>query len=384
MSVTPSTDKREALTRARRVVVKIGSAVLTKDGTGLDGQAIGGWTTQIADLRARGMDVVLVTSGAVAAGMQRLRRKIKPRALYELQAMAAIGQMGLVQAYESAFQGHGLHTAQVLLTHDDMSHRQRYLNARSTLRALLRLGVIPVVNENDTVATEEIRFGDNDTLAGLVVNLVEADLLIILTDRAGFYDRDPRFHRDAALIGEAQVDERRLADAAGGSGALGRGGMVTKLAAAEKAARSGAATVIASGWEANVLLRVVEGEAIGTYLKPVQGRVAARKQWLAGHLKLRGTLTLDEGAVKVICTAGRSLLPVGVKAVQGKFARGEMVACVDPAGREIARGLVNYGAEESARIIGHPSHEIEAILGYVDEPELIHRDNMILVDAPKP
>jgi glutamate 5-kinase len=297
--------------------------------------------------------------------------------------MAAIGQMGLIQAYESAFQRHGLRTAQVLLTHEDLTNRQRYLNARSTLRTLLRLRVIPVVNENDTVAIEEIRLGDNDTLAGLVVNLVEADLLVILTDQGGFYDRDPRLHTDAALIAEAHVNDPRLVSAAGGSGMLGRGGMRTKLTAAEKAARSGAATVIASGWEEKALLRIVDGDAVGTYLKPVQGRLAARKQWLAGQLQVRGRLTLDDGAVKVICSSGKSLLPVGVKAVDGKFVRGEMVACLDTDGREVARGLVNYNAEESARIIGRPSHEIQSILGYVDEPELIHRDNMILVGGPK-
>jgi glutamate 5-kinase len=383
MSATPSANKREALKRARRMVIKIGSAILTKNNAGLDSGAIAAWVEQIATLRKREVDVVLVTSGAVAAGMQRLNQKTRPQALHELQAMAAIGQMGLIQAYESAFQRHGLRTAQVLLTHEDLTNRQRYLNARSTLRTLLRLRVIPVVNENDTVAIEEIRLGDNDTLAGLVVNLVEADLLVILTDQGGFYDRDPRLHTDAALIAEAHVNDPRLVSAAGGSGMLGRGGMRTKLTAAEKAARSGAATVIASGWEEKALLRIVDGDAVGTYLKPVQGRLAARKQWLAGQLQVRGRLTLDEGAVKVICSSGKSLLPVGVKAVDGKFVRGEMVACLDTDGREVARGLVNYNAEESARIIGRPSHEIQSILGYVDEPELIHRDNMILVGGPK-
>ncbi|MFQ5936174.1 MAG: glutamate 5-kinase, partial [Acidiferrobacterales bacterium] len=301
----------------------------------------------------------------------------------ELQAMAAVGQMGLVQTYESAFQVHGLHTAQVLLTHEDFSDRQRYLNARSTLCTLLRLGVIPVVNENDTVASAELRFGDNDTLAGLVVNLVEAELLVILTDQAGLFDRDPRLSSDATVIPEADVNDPKLLAAAGSSGVYGRGGMRTKLTAAEKAARSGAGTIIASGWDEDVLLRAVAGELVGTYLKPAQGRLAARKQWLAGNLQVRGKLILDEGAAKVIRTAGKSLLPVGVKTVEGDFARGEMVTCVDAQDREVARGLVNYNAEESTRIIGHPSHEIESILGYVDEPELIHRDNMVVVDAPR-
>ncbi len=376
--LAPSTSRRESLSRVRCLVVKIGSASLTRDGLGLDVDAIGSWVSQIAALRRRGCEIVLVTSGAVAAGMQRLKRKARPHALHELQAMAAVGQMGLVQAYESAFQTHGLHTAQVLLTHQDLSNRQRYLNARSTLRTLLGLGVIPVVNENDTVATEEIRFGDNDTLAGLVVNLVEAELLIMLTDQAGFFDRDPRLHTDAVLITEADVADPRLAAAAGGSGVLGRGGMRTKLAAAEKAARSGAGTVIASGSERDVLLRLLEGEAVGTYLKPAQGRIAARKQWLASQ-QVRGRLVLDDGAVQVIRTAGKSLLPVGVKQVEGKFVRGEMVSCFDTAGHEIARGLVNYSAEESARIIGRSSRDIESVLGYVDEPELIHRDNMLLL-----
>ncbi len=377
-SLAPSASRRELLSRVRCLVVKIGSAVLTRDGVGLDISAISGWASQIAALRRRGCEVVLVTSAAVAAGMQRLKRKTRPRALHELQAMAAVGQMGLVQAYESAFQAHGLHTAQVLLTHQDLSNRQRYLNARSTLRTLLALGVIPVVNENDTVATEEIRFGDNDTLAGLVVNLVDAELLIMLTDQAGFFDRDPRLQPDAVLIAEADVADPRLAAAAGGSGVLGRGGMRTKLAAAEKAARSGAGTVIASGHERDVLVRVLEGAAVGTYLKPAQGRIAARKQWLASQ-QVRGRLVLDDGAVQVIRTAGKSLLPVGVKAVEGKFVRGEMISCFDTGGREVARGLVNYSAEESARIIGRSSRDIESILGYVDEPELIHRDNMLLL-----
>ncbi|GMQ90370.1 MAG: glutamate 5-kinase [Gammaproteobacteria bacterium] len=379
MSPTRSAESRHSLTAARSVVVKIGTAVLTRDGQGLDRAAISSWVAQMAALHQRGLRLVLVTSGSIAAGMQRLKRRTRPRALYEQQAMAAVGQMELVQAYESSFQKFGLHTAQILLTHDDLGNRQRYLNARSTLLALLRLGVIPVVNENDTVATDEIRFGDNDTLAALVVNLVEADLLVILTDQPGLLDRNPRLHDEATLIPQANVGDPRLAMVAGGSGVLGRGGMRTKLLAAEKAARSGAGTVIASGRDRDVLLRIVGGEQLGTYLKPTQGRIAARKQWLASHLQVRGKLFLDEGAARVIRDAGKSLLPVGVRAVEGDFARGEIVSCVDPQGSEVARGLVNYDATESTRIIGHPSDEIEAILGYVDEPELIHRDNMVLM-----
>ncbi|MEK7207665.1 MAG: glutamate 5-kinase [Pseudomonadota bacterium] len=379
MSQTKNTDSRKALSQTRRLVVKIGSALLTRDGQGLNHEGIQDWAAQMAQLRAQKLDVVLVTSGAVAAGMQRLGRSTRPRALHELQAMAAVGQMGLVQVYETAFQRHGLHTAQVLLTHDDLADRNRYLNSRSTLRTLLDLGVIPVVNENDTVATEEIRFGDNDTLAALVANLVEADLLLILTDQAGLYDGDPRQHPGAQLVPEGEAGDKRLLEMAGGSGALGRGGMRTKLLAAEKAARSGAATIIVSGREKNVLARVLSGEVLGTCLRPAQGRVAARKQWLAGHARVPGTLRLDAGAVRVIRESGKSLLPIGVQAVEGSFTRGEIVSCLDPDGREVARGLVNYNSDDTARIIGQASDKIESILGYVDEPELIHRDNMVVL-----
>lgn len=370
---------REAITHARRCVVKIGSAVIAGAGQGLDGEAIDAWATQIARLHAHSVEVAIVTSGAVASGMQRLGHRLRPHALYELQAMAAIGQMGLVRSYESAFQRHGICTAQVLLTHDDLVDRQRYLNARSTLRALLGFKVIPIINENDTVATEEIRFSDNDTLAALVTNLVEAEVLLILTDQAGLYERDPRQEPGAAIVTDAVAGDPKLLDMAGGSGAIGRGGMRTKLLAAEKAARSGAATVIAPGREPDVITRVLKGEPIGTYLRPVQGRVAARKQWLAGQLQVRGRLVLDAGAAKMVRAAGKSLLPVGVTSVEGTFDRGEIVACVDPQGTEIARGLVNYGSEDAKRIIGQPSGRIEALLGYVDEPELIGRDNMVVL-----
>jgi glutamate 5-kinase len=371
-------DTRAALARTHRCVVKIGSALLTNAGQGLDVPAIENWVGQVAELRRQNIEVLLVTSGAVAAGMQRLGRKSRPHALHELQAMAAVGQMGLVQVYETAFQRHGLHTAQVLLTHDDLADRPRYLNARSTLRTLLEFGVVPVINENDTVATEEIRFSDNDTLAALVANLVEADLLLILTDQQGLYDSDPRENPNARLVNEGQAGDPHLLAMAGGSGALGRGGMRTKITAAEKAARSGAATVIAWGRAENVIPRVLRGEPIGTHLSPAQTRVAARKQWLASQMRVAGRLVLDDGAARVIREAGKSLLPVGVQRIEGTFARGEMVACVTLAGQEVARGLVNYGAEDAARIIGQPSDRIESILGYVDEPELIHRDNMVL------
>jgi glutamate 5-kinase len=374
-----TTDTRSALTTTRRCVVKIGSALLTNGGQGLDTGAIGAWVAQMAELRQRGIEVLLVTSGAVAAGMQRLGKVTRPRALHEQQAMAAVGQMGLVQVYESAFQSHGLQTAQVLLTHDDLADRNRYLNARSTLRTLLEYGVVPVINENDTVATEEIRFGDNDTLAALLSNLVESDLLLILTDQQGLYDRDPRAHPDGKLVAEGEAGDPALMAMAGGSGSLGRGGMRTKLLAAEKAARSGAATVIAWGRVERVIPRVLAGEPIGTWLKPSQERLAARKRWLAGPVRASGRLTLDSGAARALREAGKSLLPVGVKAIEGQFTRGEVVICVDPEGREVARGLVNYSAEEASRIMGQASDRIEGILGYVDEPELIHRDNLVVL-----
>ena len=364
----------------KRWVIKIGSSLLTNDGRGLALEAIDGWVDQMVELRRQGREVLLVSSGAVAEGMTRLGWSQRPHALHELQAAAAVGQMGLVQAYESRFQQYGLHTAQVLLTHDDLAHRQRYLNARSTLRTLLSLGVVPVVNENDTVTTEEIRFGDNDTLAALVANLVEADLLIFLTDQDGMFDSDPRKNPDASLIAEAEAGDFSLESMASGSGGvLGRGGMLTKVRAATRAARSGTMTMIAPGRDAGVLQRIARDEPVGTRLYPACIPLAARKQWLAGQLQSRGTLMLDDGAVKVLRESGRSLLPVGVTAVEGTFGRGDLVVCRDAHRQEIARGLVNYSSSESRRIVGEPSQRIEEILGYVDEPELIHRDNLVLI-----
>ena len=363
----------------KRWVIKIGSSLLTNDGRGLALDAIDSWVDQMVELRRQGREVLLVSSGAVAEGMTRLGWSQRPHALHNLQAAAAVGQMGLVQAYESRFQRYGLHTAQVLLTHDDLANRQRYLNARSTLRTLLSLGVIPVVNENDTVTTEEIRFGDNDTLAALVANLVEADLLIFLTDQAGMFDSDPRSNPEASRIAEAEAGDLSLESMASGSGgALGRGGMLTKVRAAARAAKSGAMTLIAPGREADILQRIASDEAVGTRLYPACIPLAARKQWLAGQLQSRGAITLDEGAVRVLRESGRSLLPVGVTAVTGTFERGDLVVCRAPDGQEVARGLVNYSSAESGRIIGQPSQRIEEILGYVDEPELIHRDNLVL------
>ncbi len=371
---------RDKVTGARRWVVKIGSALLTADGRGLDHDSMAVWVEQMVALREAGVELVLVSSGAVAAGMSRLGWSARPKAIRELQAAAAVGQMGLVQAWESSFSRHGLHAAQILVTHDDLSDRKRYLNARSTLRTLVDLGVIPVINENDTVVTDEIRFGDNDTLAALVANLVEADLLVILTDRDGMFDADPRNNPDAKLIFEARADDPALDGVAGGTGgALGRGGMQTKLRAARLAARSGAHTVIVGGRIERVLGRLKAGERLGTLLAPEQEMLAARKQWLAGHLQMRGTLVLDGGAVQALVRDHKSLLPVGVTEIEGNFRRGEMVVCIDQEGREVARGLANYSAVEAQKIIGHSSDLIEKLLGYVDEPELVHRDNLILV-----
>ncbi|WP_432696824.1 glutamate 5-kinase [Marinobacterium sp. YM272] len=369
---------RKGLAHKGRWVVKIGSALLTNDGRGLDLEAISDWVDQVAELRAQGVEVVLVSSGSIAEGMKRLGWDTRPGEVYRQQAAAAVGQMGLVKAYESSFARHGLHTAQVLLTHDDLSNRKRYLNARSTLKALIELGVIAVVNENDTVVTSEIRFGDNDTLGALVANAIEADALILLTDQEGLYESDPRSNPDAPFVHEARADDDRLIAMAGGGGKLGRGGMATKVRAARLAARSGAQTVIASGREKNILLRLFAGESLGTLLVPNKEPVAARKQWIAGHLQARGTLVLDAGAVRALVSGGKSLLPAGVKSVTGDFSRGEMVLMQDEAGAIVARGLVNYGADDARRIMGLPSREIVDILGFVGDPELVHRDNLVL------
>jgi glutamate 5-kinase len=377
---------KSLLADAKCIVIKVGSSLVTNNGEGLDQKAIAAWAAQIArlvhpahnDIQAR--KVVLVSSGAVAEGMQRLGWKKRPTAVNELQAAAAVGQMGLVQMYESCFAEHALHTAQVLLTHDDLADRKRYLNARSTLRTLLDFGVIPIINENDTVVTDEIRFGDNDTLAALVANLIEADALVILTDQAGLYSSDPRKHPDAKFIQHAIAGDQALEQMAGGAGSsLGTGGMLTKILAAKRAARSGAHTIIASGREKEVLVKLASGEVIGTHLRTEQGKMLAKKQWMADHLRVSGQVKLDAGAVKVLRTDGKSLLPVGVVAVEGSFERGDVVACLDEQGKEIARGLVNYSSAETVRILRQPSSEIASILGYVDEAELIHRDNLILL-----
>lgn len=373
--------EREIIAQAKRWVVKIGSALLTDNGRGLDHQAISRWVDQLVNLQNRGIEIVLVSSGAVAEGMSRLEWTVRPREVHKLQAAAAVGQMGLVQAYESQFQRAGRHTAQILLDHDDLSNRERYLNARRSITYLLKLDAVPVVNENDTVVTDEIRFGDNDTLGALVANLVDAQVLVILTDQAGLLETDPRLDPNARVISQAQTEDSRLDSIAGGSNSqLGRGGMISKLRAARLAARSGAHTVIANGRDDDILVRLADAEEVGTLLVADREPLVARKQWLAGHLQVSGVLSLDDGAVKVLSESGKSLLPVGVLSTQGNYTRGAMVSCVSASdGREIARGLINYSSVETGKIIGIASHRFEDILGYCGDDELIHRDNLVLI-----
>ncbi len=364
----------------QRWVIKLGSALLAGTESGLNLSLISSLVDTCVHLRHEGIEPVLVSSGAIAQGMSRLGWQVRPHELYRLQAAAAVGQMGLVQAYQQAFEKFGVHTAQVLLTGADLNDRTRYLNARSALRSMLALGIVPVVNENDTVVTEEIQFGDNDTLGALVSNLVEAEYLVILTDQQGLFEADPRKKPDAALVKEARAGDVALEHYAGPGGELGRGGMLTKLQAAAKAARSGASTVICSGFEPAALHGIIQGRFPGTLLRAGSGRVAARKQWLAGRMRAQGQLFLDEGAVAVLVNSGKSLLPVGVTRVAGNFQRGDLVDCLAEEGTEvIARGLVNYAAADARQIVGKPSSRIESILGYVDEPELIHRDNMVVL-----
>ena len=367
------------LRNARRIVVKVGSSLVTNEGRGVDATAIGNWCRQLAMLAAQGREVVMVSSGAIAEGMKRLGWPTRPRELPELQAAAAVGQMGLVQMYESQLSGHGLRSAQVLLTHADLADRERYLNARSTLLTLLELKVIPVINENDTVVNDEIKFGDNDTLGALVANLIEADALVILTDQRGLFAVDPRLDVNARFIAEASAGDPELERMAGGAGsATARGGMLTKVLAAKRAAGSGASTVIAWGREPDVLVRLAAGEAIGTSLWASTPKLAARKQWMADHLQLRGSVTIDAGAVRKLRGEGKSLLPIGVTDVEGAFARGDVIAVRAAGGAEIARGLANYSAAETRLIAGRPSSQIEAALCYAGEPEMIHRDNLVL------
>ncbi|EJL91751.1 glutamate 5-kinase [Herbaspirillum sp. CF444] len=366
--------------QAKRLIIKVGSSLVTNDGKGLDAAAIAKWAEQIAHLRTLGKEVVLVSSGAIAEGMQRLGFERRPTGVHELQACAAVGQMGLAQIYETSFRAHQLGTAQVLLTHADLADRERYLNARSTLFTLLQFGVVPIINENDTVVTDEIKFGDNDTLGALVANLIEADVLIILTDQRGLYTADPRRDPDAQFVHEAKAGDLSLEAMAGGAGTgIGRGGMLTKILAAKRAATSGAHTVIAWGREDRVLSRLAAGEAIGTQLTAQTAQLTARKQWMVDHLQTAGRVVLDNGAVQKLTAEGKSLLPIGVTEVGGEFGRGDVITCVDAAGKAIARGISNYASSDARRIVRHPSSEILSILGFVEEPELIHRDNLVLL-----
>ncbi len=368
-----------SLSTAQRVVIKVGSSLVTNEGRGLDEAAIASWAAQIAALRQLGKEVVLVSSGAIAEGMKRLNWRSRPTNIDELQAAAAVGQMGLAQVYETQFAQHAIVTAQILLTHDDLSDRKRYLNARSAMFTLLHLGVVPIINENDTVITDEIKVGDNDTLGALVANLIEADVLVILTDQDGLFTADPRKNPDAQLIQTAPAGEETLEQMAGGAGSsIGKGGMLTKVLAAKRAMKSGASTIIASGREAQVLPRLAQGERIGTELFATTPLLSARQQWLADHLQMRGHVVLDDGAVKAVLSGGKSVLPIGVVRVVGNFERGEVIACVDEAGNEIARGLSNYSSSDTMRIARHASAEFAQLLGRdADEAELIHRNNLI-------
>ena len=364
---------------AKRLVVKVGSSLVTNEGRGLDEQAIGEWCRQLAALAHDGREVVMVSSGAIVEGMKRLGWTTRPHELHELQAAAAVGQMGLAQMYESKLRENGLRSAQILLTHADLADRERYLNARSTLLTLLKLGVVPVINENDTVVNDEIKFGDNDTLGALVANLLEADALVILTDQQGLFTADPRLDPAATFVHEAAAGDAALEAMAGGVGSsLGRGGMITKILAAKRAAGSGASTVIAWGRERDVLPRLARGEAIGTLLVAQTAKTQARKQWIADHLQLRGAVLVDAGAVAKLRDEGKSLLPIGMTSVDGDFSRGDVIAIRDPQGIELARGLANYSSTEARLICRKPSSEFERLLGYMAEPEMVHRDNLVL------
>jgi glutamate 5-kinase len=369
----------DVIKNAKRIVVKVGSSLVTNEGRGLDAAAIGTWCQQMSVLASQGREMVMVSSGAIAEGMKRLGWSSRPKEIHELQAAAAVGQMGLAQIYETQLRAHGMGSAQVLLTHADLADRERYLNARSTLLTLLGLNVIPVINENDTVVTDEIKFGDNDTLGALVANLIEADALVILTDQKGLYSADPRKDSSARFIHEAEAGTPELELMAGGAGSnIGRGGMITKVLAAKRAAGSGASTVIAWGREPDVLVRLSSGESIGTTLTASTPKLAARKQWMADHLQLRGVVVVDDGAAAKLRDEGKSLLPIGMIEVQGEFVRGDVIAVRNLAGREVARGLANYASFEARLISRKPSSEFERLLGFTGEPEMIHRDNLVL------
>ena len=373
-------NRTEYTQKAKRWVIKIGSALLTKDGKGLDYAAMAEWTKQIASLRQQNIEVILVSSGSVAEGMSRMGWSSRPTKLAELQAAAAIGQTGLIEAYQTEFQKYQIQAAQVLLTHDEVSNRVRYLNARNTLRALLKFKALPIINENDTVALQEMRLGDNDTLAALVANITEADLLLILTDQQGLFTKDPRHNDDAELISEESASNTDLLSYVGNiATTLGSGGMATKLIAAQRAATSGCATIIASGRKDEVISRIAKGENIGTFLTPDESQLSARKQWIASQVQASGSVTLDNGASKAIQTQGTSLLPIGVESANGEFKRGDVIDCKNPAGEVIARGLINYSSDEVAELAKQPSDKITKILGYAGDTELIHRDNLVVL-----
>ena len=377
--VSLSVDPSELLRAARRIVVKVGSSLVTNEGRGLDEAAIEQWSAQLATLVKSGRELIMVSSGAIAEGMKRLGWKTRPKMINELQAAAAVGQMGLVQMYETKLREQEVGSAQVLLTHADLADRERYLNARSTLLTLLEHGVVPVINENDTVVNDEIKFGDNDTLGALVANLVDADLLVILTDQKGLYSADPRKNPDAEFVHVARAGDPRLEDMAGGAGSrVGTGGMITKILAAKRAAGSGVSTVIAWGREPDALLRLSSGELIGTMLVAQTPKQQARKQWMVDQLQLRGFVTVDDGAAAKIAAEGKSLLPIGMTGVSGDFSRGDVIAVRDERGQEIARGLANYSAGEARLLCRKSSNAVEGLLGYAAEPEMIHRDNLVL------
>lgn len=371
---------RERVKQAHRFVIKVGSSLLTANGQGLDHAIIERWTAQISTLLKQGKEVVLVSSGSIAEGVARLKLSERPKRVNELQAAAAVGQMGLIRAYESGFERFDIITAQILLTHDDLADRRRYLNARATLSTLLSHQVLPIVNENDTVTTDEIKLGDNDTLGAQVANLIDADVLVLLTDQQGLFDKDPRFHSDATLLERANASDKQVLALAGPAGTtLGSGGMRTKVLAAERAAQNGTTTIIADGREPDVLLKLSAGDTLGTMLTSDQKPLDARKRWLADHLRAKGTLVLDEGACRVLRSQGSSLLAVGVSECTGRFSRGELVSCVDSSGATVARGLINYSADDTRKVLGKSSERFESILGYSSEPELVHRDNMIVM-----
>jgi len=364
----------------KRWVIKIGSSLVTKSSTGLNIKNIKDWAGQINELIDQNINVIIVSSGAIAEGMNRLNLVKRPSSSSRLQALAATGQMGLIQAYEVAFKKYNILTAQMLLTHEDLSNRARYLNAKNTLNNLMQYNIIPIINENDTVSTDEIKFGDNDTLASLVANLSGAEKLIILTDQDGLYTNDPRKVKDSKLIKSISVLDKKLNKYAGPSNnILGRGGMITKISAAKKAAKSNTQTIIANGIKKNILINILNNQDyIGTTIYNKNLAINSKKQWIANSLKIKGKIIVDAGAKKVIKQSGKSLLPVGIKSISGEFKKGDLLAICSSNNIEIATGLTNYGSNELAKIIGMSTARIKKEFGIIDSEVVIHRDNMIL------